>query len=320
MLFGARSGARRSCARWPSRAPSAAGRRPGAGRPCRDARRTGPDPRASPPGARRGTPPGSVRIGGRPAWRVRREVLAGTAVLDLDAVSEQQPVVARLERNPARRRRARRPAWPPRATVTTVHGQSAALTQRGDSLVVLLRHQQGERESAQHPFGRAPPLAVLLADVEQLAGVRQVVWRRGRGRRRAARAPRPVRRAGCWCAAPGLSSSAGDTVASSFVVLLAGDRLGASGVEAPLRLGQARSFARRQPCASAAKSSAPVTASRPAAARAASNKVRAWLRLSDLSTCLAGKAFQLADSVPAGLRRAPRSAPHAARTGSAAAP
>ena len=37
---------RRSCVRWPTRAPSAEGRRRGGGRPCRGARRSGPGPRA----------------------------------------------------------------------------------------------------------------------------------------------------------------------------------------------------------------------------------------------------------------------------------
>ena len=42
---------------------------------------------------------------------------------------------------------------------------------------MLLWNQQGERETTEHTLGRAAPLTVLLVDIEELAGVGQVIRR-----------------------------------------------------------------------------------------------------------------------------------------------
>ena len=89
-------------------------------------------------------------------------------------------------------------------------------------------------------------------------------------------------------------------VAASLVVLLAGDRLCGGSVEVLLRFGQARSFVGNN----RAKRGEVISACDRSQARGDQGRVEqgtGLVAVSRLSTCLAGKAFQLADAVAAGL-------------------
>ena len=69
-----------------------------------------------------------------------------------------------------------------RLATAAAEGEPSAVHPSGDGVVVLLRHQEREGEPAQHSFCGAPPVGVLVADVEEFTGIGKVLSRQPEGR------------------------------------------------------------------------------------------------------------------------------------------
>ena len=125
-------------------------------------------------------------------------------------------------------------------------GEFALVHPSGDRLVVLLRHQQRQREPAQHPFGGPSPFAMLVVHVEEFTGVGQL-FRRQPERRAQLRTHRDLLMRQVVGALLQARDLLDDGVALTPALPLPADRVDGDGVEVLLLGGQSGPFGGGQP-------------------------------------------------------------------------